>query len=307
MSRQNPYVPIPVIIKKAIIETDDRLIKTFDLVFRDKGDEERFAYLPGQFAELSILGKGESPIGIASSPTEKGFLRFTVMKVGLVTTALHELEEESVMGIRGPLGNWYPVEEMKGKNVVIVGGGFAFTTLRSLLVYMLDQRDQYGEIICIYGARRPGLLCYRDELDQWAKRDDMSLYLAIDWKFGPEGPIEEPAAEGWVPLNLKDPGATTLDPANYRFTGFVPQLVQAVKPSAEDSYAIVCGPPIMIKFTIPVLLELGFPPEKIVNSLEMRMKCGIGKCGRCNIGSKYVCKDGPVFTYQELQNLPKEY
>ena len=307
MSKPNPYIPIPVTIEKAVIETDDRLIKTFDLVFRDKGDEERFTYFPGQFAELSILGKGESPIGIASSPTEKGFLRFTVMKVGLVTTALHELEEGSIMGVRGPLGNWYPVEEMRGKNVVIVGGGFAFTTLRSLLVYMLDQRDQYGKITCIYGARNPGLLCYRGELDEWAKRDDLGLYLAIDWKFGPDGPIEEPAEEGWTPVNLKDPAQTTLDPSVHKFTAFVPQLVQAVKPQAEDAFAIVCGPPIMIKFTIPVLLDLGFPPERIVNSLEMRMKCGIGKCGRCNIGSKYVCKDGPVFTYKELQNLPKEY
>jgi sulfhydrogenase subunit gamma (sulfur reductase) len=300
-------MPLPVAIKKAVIETDDRLIKTFDLVFRDKGDEERFNYFPGQFAELSILGKGESPIGIASSPTEKGFLRFTVMKVGLVTTALHELEEGSVMGVRGPLGNWYPVEEMKGKNVVIVGGGFAFTTLRSLLVYMLDQRKDYGRITCIYGARRPGLLCYRSELDDWAKRDDVDLCLAVDWKFGPDGPVDAPAEEGWVPVNLKDPKETKIERDVYKYTAFVPQLVQAVKPSSQDSYAIVCGPPVMIKFTIPVLLELGFPPERIVNSLEMRMKCGIGKCGRCNIGSKYVCKDGPVFTYKELENLPKEY
>ncbi len=307
MGRVNPYIPLPVVIRKAAIETDDRLIKTFDLVFRDKGDEERFNYFPGQFAELSILGKGESPIGIASSPTEKGFLRFTVMKVGLVTTALHELEEGSVMGVRGPLGNWYPVEEMKGKNVVIVGGGFAFTTLRSLLVYMLDRRGEYGEITCIYGARRPGLLCYRSELDGWAKRDDIDLYLAVDWKFGPDGPVDAPAEEGWVPVNLKDPGQTEMQKGVYKYTAFVPQLVQAVKPASQDSYAIVCGPPVMIKFTIPVLLELGFPPERIVNSLEMRMKCGIGKCGRCNIGSKYVCKDGPVFTYKELENLPKEY
>lgn len=307
MSEKNPYVPIPVTIDKTVIETEDRLIKTFDLVFRDKGDEKRFKYMPGQFAELSILGKGESPIGIASSPTEKGFLRFTVMKVGLVTIALHELEEGSIMGVRGPMGNWYPVEEMKGQNVVIIGGGFAFTTLRSLLIYLLNHRKDYKDIICIYGARNPGLLCYRDELDEWAKRDDMRLYLGIDWKFGPEGPIEEPAAEGWEPVNLKDPTQTKLEKGKYKFTAFVPQLVQAVKPVAKDAYAIVCGPPIMIKFTIPVLTELGFLPERIVNSLEMRMKCGIGKCGRCNIGNKYVCKDGPVFTYKELQNLPKEY
>ncbi|TET77342.1 MAG: heterodisulfide reductase subunit F, partial [Candidatus Cloacimonadota bacterium] len=183
---QNPYIPIPVKVDKIRFETDDRLIKTFDLVFFDKEDEKEFKYFPGQFAELSILGKGESPIGIASSPTETGFLRFTVMKVGVVTTALHNFDEGVTMGIRGPLGNWYPIEEMKGKNVVIIGGGFAFTTLRSLLVYMLNEKNRkdYGNIICIYGARTPGLLCYRDELKEWEKRKDMSLYQCIDWKFG---------------------------------------------------------------------------------------------------------------------------
>lgn len=306
---KNPYLPIPVKVDKIRFETEDKLIKTFDLAFVNKKDEEEFVYHPGQFAELSILGKGESPIGIASSPTEKGFLRFTVMKVGVVTTALHNFDEGATMGIRGPLGNWYPIEEMKGKNVVIIGGGFAFTTLRSLLIYMLNEKHRklYGDIICIYGARTPGLLCYRDELEQWEKRNDMSLYECIDWKFGPQGPIEEAAAEGWEPINLKEPGKTKIKPGAKKFTAFVPQLVSAVKPGAKDAYAIVCGPPIMIKFTIPVLTELGFPPERIINSLENRMKCGFGKCGRCNIGPKYVCKDGPVFSLKELEQLPKEY
>ncbi len=306
---KNPYFPIPVRVEKIRFETEDKLIKTFDLVFIDKKDEDEFVYYPGQFAELSILGKGESPIGIASSPTEKGFLRFTVMKVGVVTTALHNFDQGATMGVRGPLGNWYPIEEMKGKNVVIIGGGFAFTTLRSLLIYMLHEkhRKEYGDIICIYGARTPGLLCYRDELEQWEKRKDMSLYQCIDWKFGAEGPIEAAAVDGWEPINLKEPAKTKLKPGIKKFTAFVPQLVSAVKPNAKDTYAIVCGPPIMIKFTIPVLTELGFPPERIINSLENRMKCGFGKCGRCNIGPKYVCKDGPVFSLKELEQLPKEY
>lgn len=306
---KNSYIPIPVKVDKIRFETEDKLIKTFDLVFMDKEEEKAFRYYPGQFAELSILGKGESPIGIASSPTESGFLRFTVMKVGVVTTALHNFDEGAIMGVRGPLGNWYPIEEMKGKNVVIVGGGFAFTTLRSLLIYMLDKKNRknYGEITCIYGARTPGLLCYRDELKEWEKRKDMSLYQCIDWKFGAEGPIEEAAVKGWEPINLKEPSKTKIKKDIKKFTAFVPQLVSAVKPDAKDAYAIVCGPPIMIKFTIPVLTELGFPPERIINSLENRMKCGIGKCGRCNIGPKYVCKDGPVFSLKELEKLPKEY
>jgi len=306
---KNPYIPIPIKIDKVRFETDDRLIKTFDLVFPNKEDEKEFNYYPGQFAELSILGKGESPIGIASSPTEAGFLRFTVMKVGVVTKALHNLEKSALMGVRGPFGNWYPIDEMKGKNVVIIGGGFAFTTLRSLLIYMLDDKNRkaYGDITCIYGARNPGLLCYRDELEQWKKRKDVSLYQCIDWTFGSKGPIEEAAEDGWMPINMKEPGKTIIKQDVKKFTAFVPQLVSAIKPESKNAYAIVCGPPIMIKFTIPVLTELGFPPDRIYNSLEMRMKCGIGKCGRCNIGRKYVCKDGPVFSLKELESLPKEY
>jgi NAD(P)H-flavin reductase len=278
---KNDYLPIPVEISKVRFETADRLIKTFDLHFMNPEDEEEFVYIPGQFAELSLLGKGESPIGIASSPTEKGFLRFTVMKVGVVTTELHNMQEGDHMGIRGPLGNYYPVEELGGKNVVIIGGGFAFTTLRSLSVYMMDNahRGDYGNITVIYGARAPGLLCYRDELEEWSTRDDLDLHVTVD-----------SGDDDWKGL-----------------VGFVPTITEQVAPSAENAYAIVCGPPIMIKFTLPVLVKLGFPMERIITSLENRMKCGIGKCGRCNIGSQYVCKDGPVFTMAQLENMPKEY
>ena len=278
---RNDYLPIPVEISKVRFETADRLIKTFDLTFLNPEDEERFQYIPGQFGELSLLGKGESPIGIASSPTEKGFLRFTVMKVGVVTTALHNMWEGDYMGVRGPLGNWYPIEELKGKNVVIVGGGFAFTTLRSLTVYMIDERHRgnFENITVVYGARAPGLLCYRDELEQWEKRSDLDLHVTVD-----------AGDDSWKGL-----------------VGFVPTITEQVAPSSENAIAIVCGPPIMIKFTLPVLQKLGFGNERIVTSLENRMKCGIGKCGRCNIGSQYVCKEGPVFTMAQLENMPKEY
>lgn len=277
----SPYIPIPMTISKISMETEDKMIKTFDLVFQNKGDEENFRYIPGQFAELSVLGKGESPIGIASSPTEKGFLRFTVMKVGVVTTTLHNMVEGDVVGIRGPLGNCYPIETFTGKNVVIIGGGFAFTTLRSLTVYMIhpDNRKKFGDITVIYGARSPGMLIYKDELKEWEKRDDLKLYVTVD-----------KGDENW---NGRE--------------GFVPAVTKEVAPSSKDAYAVICGPPIMIKFTLPVMKELGFSSETIINSLEMRMKCGIGKCGRCNIGSKYVCKDGPVFTLAQLEKMPKEF
>ena len=269
-------------IDEIITETEDKNLKTFKLVFLNPEDEEKYAYIPGQFGELSVAGKGEIPIGIASSPTEKGFVKFTVNRVGLVTTHLHNMNEGEVMGIRGPMGNWYPWEEMEGKNVVIVGGGFAFTTLRSSIVYMIhpDNRARFKDIKVVYGARSPGLLLYRNELAEWEKRDDLEMHITVD---------------------------ATDDPDWKYNVGFVPSITEEKITSAEDTIAIVCGPPIMIKFTQPVLEKLGFPPERIILSLEMRMKCGIGMCGRCNIGDQYVCKDGPVFSLAQLKEMPSEY
>lgn len=279
---ENPYLPYPVRIDDIITETADRNLKTFKFTFLNPEDEKKFAYIPGQFAELSIPGKGEIPIGIASSPTEKGFVSFTVNKVGLVSSYLHNMKKGDVMGIRGPLGNWYPWEEMKGKNVIIIGGGFAFTTLRSSIVYMIEpeNRSQFKEIKVVYGARNPGMLLYREELAAWEQRDDIEMHITVDG---------------------------TDDPAWKYNVGFVPAITEQKITSADNAIAIVCGPPVMIKFTQPVLEKLGFPPERIILSLEMRMKCGIGICGRCNIGDKYVCKDGPVFSLAELKELPPEY
>ena len=278
----NPYLPYPVRINEIITETEDRNLKTFKFAFLNPGDEEKFAYTPGQFAELSIPGKGEIPIGIASSPTEKGFVKFTVNKTGLVTTHLHNMKEGDVMGIRGPLGNWYPWEEIEGKNIVIIGGGFAFTTLRSSIVYMLTQenRSKFGDISVVYGARSPGMLLYKDELAAWEQRNDINMHITVDG---------------------------TDDPDWKYNVGFVPTITEEKITGANDAYVIVCGPPIMIKFTQPVLEKAGFPPERIILSLELRMKCGIGICGRCNIGEKYVCKDGPVFTLDQLKKMPPEY
>jgi len=170
---QNPYIPYPVVVDKIITEVDTKDIKTFRFKFVNPEDEEKFKYIPGQFGELSIYGKGESPIGIASSPTQKGYIEFTVQKAGVVTTALHEMEEGTLMGVRGPMGNSWPIQFLEGKNIVIVGGGFAFTTLRSLINYMIheDNRKRFGKITVIYGARNPGLLIYKDELIEWQKRD----------------------------------------------------------------------------------------------------------------------------------------
>ena len=278
---QNPYLPIKMRLIKNLVETEDRNINTFTLEFLNKEDEANFKYMPGQFAEISAFGHGEAPFGIATSPTEPGVLKFSVAKVGCVSNALHLMEEGTMVGVRGPMGNSYPLDDFKGKNVVIIGGGFAFTTLRSLAVYMLDEkhRADYGDITVIYGARNPGLLLYKEELAEWETNPNINLVTTID-----------KPCDGWC-----------------QRVGFIPTITEQVAPSAVNTYAVVCGPPAMIKYTLPVLEKLDFQPERIITSLEMRMKCGLGICGRCNIGTEYVCKDGPVFTMAQLKELPSEY
>ena len=278
---RNPYLPIPMRIERTFIETDDAMLKTLDLAFVNEEDGEGFAFTPGQFCEISVFGRGEAPFAIASSPTEEGPLKLTVNKAGVLTKAMHALGEGEIVGLRGPLGNGYPLDVFEGHSIVVIGGGFAFTSLRSLVVYLLDERNRprFKDIAIIYGARQPGLLLYKEEMAAWEGRDDVQVYLTVDQEF-----------PGWT-----------------KRVGFVPTVLEEVAPSSEDAYAVVCGPPIMIRFTMPKLTALGFPPERIYSSLERRMKCGIGKCGRCNIGPLYVCKDGPVFSYAQLEGLPKEY
>jgi len=279
----NPYLPYPVRIDDIVVESEDRSLKTFKFVFLNPDDEIKFAYKAGQFAELSIAGVGEIPIGIASSPVEKGFIKFTVNRAGKVTSHLHNMKVGDIMGVRGPLGNCYPWEMLESKNVLIVGGGFAFTTLRSSIVYMLDpaNRSKFNNITVVYGARSPGMLLYKDELVEWEKRDDINMHITVDGTDAPD----------WK-YNV----------------GFVPPITEQKAPQGDaDSYAIVCGPPIMIKFTQPVLEKLGYDHDHIILSLENRMKCGIGMCGRCGIGRELVCKDGPVFTLNQINQTPREY
>ncbi len=280
LDKDNPYIPYPARIDSIKIETEDGSLKTFRLILEDDRLRETWEHVPGQFAMISMAGKGEVPIGIASSPTERGHLLFTVFRAGVVTNALHQLSEGAVLGVRGPLGNGFPVtDELKGKNILIVAGGFAFTTLRATLVYILEHREEYGDVTIVYGARTPGMLLYRDELEEWQQRKDISLHVTVDRE-----------APGWNGL-----------------VGFVPTITEQVLPPPENAAALICGPPVMIKFTMPSLEKAGWQDDQVYLSLENRMKCGLGICGHCNIGPVYVCKDGPVFKRSELKALPSEY
>ncbi len=276
----NPYIPNLTTIKSIVTENKADDIKTLELEFKKEEDYKSFDYIPGQFAEISLIGKGECPIGIASSPTEEGTVKFTIKKMGEVTSAFHNTLVGDTIGIRGPFGNGWPMKEMKGKNIVVIGGGFAFSTLRSLMLYALDEkyRKDYGDLTIIYGNRDSGEVLYTQLLEEWEKRGDVNVVLTID---RPE--------ENWI-----------------RKVGFVAAIVKEVAPSPDNAVAVICGPPIMIKTAVAELVQLGWKDEQILGSYEKRMACGIGKCGRCNIGSKYVCIDGPVFSLAEMKKMAPE-
>ncbi|KHD06630.2 heterodisulfide reductase subunit F [Candidatus Thiomargarita nelsonii] len=267
-------------INKVIQETRD--IKTFQLVFQDEAMREKFSFKAGQFAEYSAFGSGESTFCIASSPTRKDHIECCFRKVGKNTAGLFSLSEGDTMGFRGPYGNVFPLEKLKGKNLMFIGGGIALPPLRSLIWNVLDLRDQFGDVSIVYGARSVEDLVYKREIEDWESRSDVTLVKTVD----PGG--ETPQWDGHV--------------------GFVPTVLEKeFAPRPDNTIAIVCGPPIMIKFTFEALDRLGFKPEQMITTLENRMKCGLGKCGRCNIGSTYVCLDGPVFWAKELAELPQEF
>ncbi len=275
MQPLNPYLPDVATITEIIDETP--AIKTFRVVLGEKRMKE-FSFKPGQVGQLSVFGTGESTFVINSPPSRMDYLQFSVMRAGEVTSKLHSMSPGDQIGVRAPLGNWFPYEDLKGKNIVFVGGGIGMAPLRTLLLYMLDNRGDYGDISLLYGARTPQDMAFQYELPDWLGRDDLKTQLTVD--------VE---SEGWE-----------------HSVGLIPNVLLEMEPSPENTVAVTCGPPIMIKFTIQALHKLGFQDNQIITTLEKRMKCGVGICGRCNIGTKYVCKDGPVFTYEELKQLPNE-
>ncbi len=256
-------------------------VKTFRLKFINEEDENKFNFRAGQFGEYSVYGVGESTFCVASSPTRKGYIECTFRQTGKVTSALQRCEEGSVIGFRGPYGNVFPLEEWKGKSLLFIAGGIALPPMRCVIWNALDLRENFKDITILYGARTVPDLVYKHELKEWAERGDVKLVTTVD----PGG--ETPDWKGEI--------------------GFVPAVLEKMAPKSENTIAIVCGPPIMIKYTFPVLDKFGFTDETIYTTLENRMKCGFGKCGRCNVGNVYVCKDGPVFNLKQLKELPAEY
>ncbi len=256
---------------------------TFRLTFQDESERERFFidYRVGQFGEYGVFGHGESPFCVASPPTRRDYIECTFRAVGRNTKALQALNEGDILGFRGPYGNWFPMDEWHGKNILFIAGGIALPPLRAVIWNVLDKRGDFADVRIIYGARTVADLVYKHELDEWEKRDDVDLVTTVD------------------------PGGETPDWTGR--SGFVPTVLEEVAPSPENTIALVCGPPIMIKFTFPVLDKLGFLKDQIYTTLENRMKCGLGKCGRCNVGGTYVCKDGPIFRADVLAELPQEY
>lgn len=269
------YLPKLAVITSVIDETPDT--KTFKLRLEDETFAGSFAWEPGQFAEVTVFGEGEAPIGFASSPLEKSFFEITVVERGKVTGAMHRLKVGDQVGIRGPFGNCWPLEGVRGMDLLIVGGGCGLAPIRPAILQVLADRKNYGEFWLLYGARTPADLNFKADLDQWAKRDDLHFLVSVD-----------AADDGWT--------------GN---VGVVTTLLDKIKPDPNKTIAFTCGPPIMIKFTIMALLRMGFPEGSIVTSLERYMKCGVGKCGHCCINHVYVCTEGPVFTYQELKSLPE--
>jgi sulfhydrogenase subunit gamma (sulfur reductase) len=275
----NIYKPYLMEIENIIEETPD--VRTFRLKFKNRDDAEKFTFKAGQFGEYSVLGEGESTFCVASSPTRKGYIECTFRKAGRVTNALANLEIGDTVCFRGPYGNTFPVEEWEGKNLLYIAGGIALPPMRCVIWNTIDLRIKYKDITIVYGARSVADLVYKQELKEWEERPDIRLITTVD----PGG--QTPEWNGEI--------------------GFVPLVLEKLAPSSENSVAILCGPPVMIKFTMPVLKKLGFQDKDIYTTLENRMKCGFGKCGRCNVGKVFVCKDGPVFNYEQILSLPEEY
>ena len=277
MTVSNPLLPHLATLQEVIDLTPD--VRLFKIEPNDPAVKESFDYQPGQFIFVSAFGTGESPFGLTSVAYRKDSLEVAVRKVGTVTGSLHELEPGATVGVRGPFGNHFPMDEFKGKNIFIIGGGIGFAPLRPVVTTIIDHKADYGDLFILNGARTPQDLCFSDEFDTWSASPGTRLEL-------------------------------TVDAGNDDWTGrvdLIPTVVRELALSPANAVAIICGPPIMIHFTLIDLKKLGFEDRQIVTTLEGKMKCGLGKCARCNVGDKYICQDGPVFTMEQISSMLEQF
>jgi len=275
ITQANPFIPEPARIVRTYHLTED--VKFFQVRIVDMEKALSFRYRAGQFAMISVLGAGEAPFSISSTPSRPGLLEFCIRKAGTVTNAIFRLKENDLIGLRGPYGNEFPVDRMKDKDILIVVGGLGAAPLRSVLLYCLDNRDQFRRVSVLHGAKRPAEMIFREEFFALKEREDLECLLAVD----------EDDTGTWIEkigvVTTLFPKLREIDPAN--------------------TYALVCGPPVMYKFVINEFIKLNIPKDQILMTLERRMKCGLGKCGHCAIDYIYTCIDGPVFTYWDVIHM----
>jgi NAD(P)H-flavin reductase len=279
-TRGNPYLPELATVLETV--TESPTIKSIRVRLDSEEARNSFRHQPGQVGQLSVFGTGEATFVINTPPSFRDYLQFSVMRAGEVTSAIHKLHPGDKVGVRAPLGNWFPYEEWKGKNVFFVGGGIGMAPIRTIMLHLLEHAADYGQISLLYGARSPGDMAFQADLPGWLAHGSLQTTLTIDV------PPADPSAQ-W-PHKI----------------GLLPNVLRELAPSPENTVAALCGPPVMIKFTLAAFRELGFQDENIFTTLERRMKCGIGICGRCNLGGRYICLDGPVFTQAQLNRLPPE-
>lgn len=273
---KDPYLPEKAVITKIRRETVDT--KTYAVRLAHERKRAEFSVEPGQFIMVSLFGIGEAPFSLSSSPNSDGAFSTTIRAVGNITSALDRFEEGAVIGVRGPYGHGWPIESARGKDVLIVAGGIGLPPLRPVIARIAQEREDYGRLEILYGARTPDQMIFPYEYEDWRKIKDTRLELTVD---------SVPAGTVWE-----------------HNVGVVTTLFNEMKTYPENSLVMTCGPEIMMRFVVRGLLAKGFAPNQIYVSLERRMKCGIAQCGHCQIGPKYVCKDGPVFRLSDIQGLP---
>ncbi len=277
LTGDNPYVPAPARITRIQKLIPD--VRLFEMRFVDPFLADAFTFRPGQFVELSVLGVGEAPFSLPSSPTRRGIFDLGIRRAGRLTNYLFDhLREGDTIGVRGPLGNGFPVEDFEKQDILLVAGGLGMVPLRGLLQYLIDLRQNFGRLVLLYGTRNPDTVLFKDELEGWSRRGDAEIHLSVD------------NAEG-KPWKGK--------------VGVVTELLDLVDIDVDRTMAVACGPPVFYKFMIEKLMNAGLGKDRIYVSLERRMECGVGKCGHCAVGYTFTCLHGPVFSLWDAMNLPE--